>query len=98
MKLTSPEALESLRKTVVETRDPDRPSIVICSGTGCRACGCEALVQAFTKEFLKMKIDRKVDIKTTGCHGFCERGPIAVIRPQGIFYQKMADPHRRDKR
>ncbi|MHC4542969.1 MAG: NADH-ubiquinone oxidoreductase-F iron-sulfur binding region domain-containing protein [Planctomycetota bacterium] len=89
MKLTSPEELECLRKSIVNSRDPDRPEIVICSGTGCHACGCEALVQAFTKDFKKKKISNKVGIKTTGCHGFCERGPITVIRPKGIFYQRV---------
>ena len=28
-------------------------------------------------------------IKTTGCHGFCSRGPLVIIRPQGIFYQRV---------
>ena len=28
-----------------------------------------------------------MDVRTTGCHGFCERGPVVVIHPQGIFYQ-----------
>jgi NADH-quinone oxidoreductase subunit F len=89
MKLTSPEELESLRRSIVSIRDPDRPCITICSGTGCHACGCEAVTQAFTKELKKNKLNGKVDIKTTGCHGFCERGPITVIHPKGIFYQRV---------
>ena len=89
MRLTSPEELESLRNSIVNARDPDRPGITICSGTGCQACGSEALVQAFTEELKTKKIDNKVDIRTTGCHGFCERGPITVIRPTGIFYQRV---------
>jgi NADH-quinone oxidoreductase subunit F len=89
MKLINPEALENLRKSILKVRDPDKLSIVICSGTGCQACGCEALAQAFTKELKRKNIDNKVDIKTTGCHGFCERGPITVIRPKGIFYQRV---------
>ncbi len=28
-------------------------------------------------------------VRTTGCHGFCERGPIVVIQPEGIFYQRV---------
>ena len=81
MKLTSPKELENLRKSIVNSIDPDRLGITICSGTGCLACGCEALVRAFEKELKKKNIAKKVDIKTTGCHGFCERGPITVIRP-----------------
>ena len=89
MKLTNPKELESLRKSILNRRDPDKPYIVICSGTGCHACGCEPLVQAFMQEIKKKKLEDKVDIKTTGCHGFCERGPITVIHPKGIFYQKV---------
>jgi NADH-quinone oxidoreductase subunit F len=89
MKLTSPKELESLRKSIVSVRDPDKPCITICAGTGCHACGCEALVQAFTKELKKNKLTDKIEIKTTGCHGFCERGPITVIHPEGIFYQRV---------
>ena len=88
MKLTSPEELEQLRTSILDAIDPDKLSITICSGTGCLACGCEALVRAFEKELKEKEID-KIDIKTTGCHGFCERGPITVIRPKGIFYQKV---------
>ena len=31
----------------------------------------------------------RVDVLTTGCHGFCERGPVVIIKPQGIFYERM---------
>jgi NADH-quinone oxidoreductase subunit F len=89
MKLRSPKELESLRGSIVKERDNDKLCITICSGTGCLACGCEALIEAFEKELEKRKINTQVDIKTTGCHGFCERGPITVIRPKGIFYQKV---------
>ena len=89
MKLKSPNELEELRKLITGGRDVHRPCITICSGTGCHAYGCEAITQAFIKELKKQKIDIKVDIKTTGCHGFCEKGPIVVIRPHDIFYQRV---------
>ena len=88
-KLKSRDDLEKLRKSIISKRDPNKPCISICSGTGCRASGSEKVTEAFRNELKKRKLEDKVDIRTTGCHGFCERGPIIVIYPSGIFYQKV---------
>jgi NADH-quinone oxidoreductase subunit F len=88
-KLGSPEELETLRKAITSQRDPKRLCITICSGTGCHAYGCEKVTDAFTEEIKKRGLAGKVDIRPTGCHGFCERGPLVVIRPKNIFYQRV---------
>ena len=88
-RVRSPEDLEALRDSIVSRRDPNKPCITVCSGTGCHAYGCESVTEAFIDEVKKQEIEGKVDIKTTGCHGFCERGPITVIHPEGIFYQRV---------
>jgi len=88
-KLKSTAELENLRRTLLDKRDPDQPCITICSGTGCQAYGCEKVADAFKKEIKKKKLSRKVAIRTTGCHGFCERGPLVVIYPKKIFYQRV---------
>ncbi|MFC1522372.1 NADH-quinone oxidoreductase subunit NuoF [Elusimicrobiota bacterium] len=62
--------------------------ISICSGTGCRASGSEELATAFQEELSKRKLDKDVEVRRTGCHGFCERGPILVLQPEGVFYQQ----------
>ncbi|PIU51501.1 NADH-quinone oxidoreductase subunit NuoF, partial [Candidatus Desantisbacteria bacterium CG07_land_8_20_14_0_80_39_15] len=46
-------------------------------------------IESLKQEIEKQKLSEKIKIKSTGCHGFCERGPIVVIRPRGIFYQKV---------
>jgi len=81
--------LEGLRKSIIEEMSPSRPCITICSGTGCHAYNCEKVTQAFIDEIAEQSLDERVEIKTTGCHGFCERGPIVVIHPQDIFYQRV---------
>jgi NADH-quinone oxidoreductase subunit F len=30
-----------------------------------------------------------VNVLATGCPGFCERGPLVVVRPEGIFYERV---------
>jgi NADH:ubiquinone oxidoreductase subunit F (NADH-binding)/(2Fe-2S) ferredoxin/Pyruvate/2-oxoacid:ferredoxin oxidoreductase delta subunit len=45
--------------------------------------------KAFTDEIKKHNLDIQIECKQTGCHGFCERGPVVVIGPKKIFYQKV---------
>jgi NADH-quinone oxidoreductase subunit F len=88
-RLGSVEALEALRKEIVASRDPDKPCITVCGGTGCHSFGSAGVSDAFKAEIKKNKLDAKVDVKVTGCHGFCEKGPLVVIKPRDIFYQKV---------
>ncbi|MBN1862794.1 MAG: (2Fe-2S) ferredoxin domain-containing protein, partial [Dehalococcoidales bacterium] len=81
-KLGSPQELAALRESIVSQRDPERLCITVCSGTGCQAYGCEKVTAAFKQEIERQGLSDRVDILTTGCHGFCERGPLVVIRPK----------------
>ena len=89
-RLNSPDELERVRKLIVESRDPGKLCLTICGGTGCHAFGCEKVVAAFKQEIKQQDLATKVDIRTTGCHGFCERGPLVVINPENIFYQRVS--------
>ncbi len=88
-KLGSPDELEKLRKSIIKQRDPNKPCITICNGMGCHAYGCERVAAAFKQEVKQQGLEAKVDVRTTGCHGFCERGTLVVIKPQNIFYQRV---------
>ncbi len=84
--LKTAKGLEKLRLTLVEQRKSKRLGISVCSGTGCRAHGSMELVEEFRRQ-LDAKGLTDVEVRATGCHGFCERGPLVVIFPQKIFYQ-----------
>jgi len=88
-KLHTPGDLERLRKSLSEARDPSQPCITVCGGTGCRVHGSEEVLEAFRLELERQGLDSKVDLMPTGCHGFCEQGPVVVIWPQGIFYPRV---------
>ena len=88
-KLKSLGELDALRKSITGKRDPKKTVITVCNGTGCQAHGCKTVTAAFQKELKKQKLESKVDIRATGCHGFCERGPLVVIKPKNIFYQRV---------
>jgi NADH-quinone oxidoreductase subunit F len=89
MKLTSIKELKDLRAQILAKCDPDKTTIAVCGGPGCLANNCLEIRDAFIKEISDKGLTDKVDIRTTGCQGYCERGPIALIFPQGIFYQKL---------
>jgi NADH-quinone oxidoreductase subunit F len=88
-RLNSRQDLEALQKELAKRRQQDKPRITICSGTGCHAYGCVKVTETFRAEIANQGLKDKVDIKITGCHGFCEKGPIVVIQPGDIFYQQV---------
>ena len=67
--------------------------ISICSGTGCKAHSSDSLYDILRKEIKKRtgKDSKKIILKKTGCHGYCERGPIVVIYPQDICYLEVKE-------
>ncbi len=87
-KIRSIEQLKALQEATLKKQKAVTRSLTLCAGTGCRAYGCMDVVEAFEKELKARGLSKKVALKTTGCHGFCERGPMVLIGPQGIFYQQ----------
>jgi len=88
-RLASAAELESWRQSILGKRDPSRTCISVCGGTGCRAAGAEAVVDALIDEIERRELQVTVELKETGCPGFCERGPLVVIRPKKAFYQRV---------
>jgi len=74
------------------------PSVLICAGTGCIAGGSMKIYENLKKEcearglpvYVGLKHDneeeKSLHIKMSGCHGFCEMGPLVHIEPMGIMY------------
>jgi len=85
-RLKSAADLEQARQKILSKRDPTKPCVTICSGTGCHALGSDKVYEALVSEISKNGLRRRVDLRRTGCHGFCERGPIIVIFPDEICY------------
>ena len=74
------------------------PSVLICAGTGCIAGGAMKIYENLKAEcearglpvYVGLKHDseaeKSVHVKMSGCHGFCEMGPLVHIEPMGILY------------
>lgn len=81
--------LKAKREAILASRDPSQPWISVCGGTGCLALGAEQVGNAFREEMKKQGLEPKVNMVLTGCPGFCERGPLVVIYPEAVFYQRV---------
>jgi len=88
-KIRTPQQLEEYRKSLLKRRDSKKSFIAVCGGTGCRAYDWDKLIGAFEREIEKQGLKEKVEIRITGCHGLCERGPLVVVHPEEIFYQQV---------
>ena len=84
--MTKQVSLKKLREDLQASRDPSTPSIMVCGGTGCLALASDEVAAAFEKTLQEQGVEAKVELKTTGCPGFCEQGPLVVIHPERIFY------------
>lgn len=73
------------RSCGLETGTPQM-QILICGGTGCKASESHRIYTNLKESVIKNGIEQKVDIITTGCFGFCEKGPILKIIPDNTFY------------
>ena len=81
--------LNSLRKKVTLEKTSNFPCITISSGTCGQARGSLKVIRAFQDELKKHKLEEKIKIKVTGCHGFCEAEPNLIIYPEQIFYRNV---------
>jgi NADH-quinone oxidoreductase subunit F len=78
--------LDEFRKRLQSQRDPQKPCITLCSGSACHATGSGEVAARLEAEIQQQGLGDAVDIRRTGCHGFCEKGPIIVIHPEEICY------------
>ncbi|MBI5590702.1 MAG: 4Fe-4S binding protein [Deltaproteobacteria bacterium] len=90
-KITSLAGLELFRQELQSRHDPNAPLVIVCCGTGCQAAGSVEVVDKFKQVLSGTGWNGKVVplIKPTGCHGFCSRGPLVIIEPQDLFYQRV---------
>lgn len=89
-RLNSVQDLNSLREEIARNRKSIKKRIRICGGPGCSSGGGVHLVTAFEHELSERQASREHMVTLTGCHGFCARGPIVVIEPQNIFYERVS--------
>jgi len=91
MRVEKTSQLAKLQKTFLEKMNKHDRTVLICCGPGCLANGAQKISDEFHKVLKKKKIKGfSIEaLKETGCHGFCEQGPLVIIEPDGIFYTRV---------
>jgi NADH-quinone oxidoreductase subunit F len=88
-RLASIRDLHRLREEIVAERSQVDYTVIGCSGTGCQASGSLSVWESLEEELKRQGLAAKVSLRKTGCHGFCEQGPLLIIEPGNIFYCKV---------
>jgi len=84
--INSPQELEARRQEIRHGRKHFRATLITCGGTGCQASRSREVIDAFRDELAGQGMEKIVHLRPTGCHGFCEQGPVVVVEPGNTFY------------
>jgi len=91
-RLDNAEDFEQLRQRAIAERGGNTHCVRVCLGTGCVAKGAAKVFEQFCREAKQTGEETLVvGVKCTGCHGFCEGGPLVVVDPGDIFYQEVKE-------
>lgn len=66
-----------------------RANLMLCAGTGCVASGTMKVKAALREELKKRGLEEEIKLVLTGCNGYCAEGPVVVVHPDEVFYQKV---------
>ena len=100
-KLTSLAAFKALQDKCIKARENEKRKVLVCCGTGCAAGGnlkvYEELKNQMASHDVKCEValnltdcgGEATGLKMSGCHGFCEMGPLVRIEPEGWLYTKV---------
>lgn len=73
-----------------------RTHVLVCAGAGCVSSNCKEVEAALQDELAKVGLSEEVKVIETGCIGTCDLGPVMVIYPEGVFYQKLTPDDARE--
>lgn len=99
-KLTSRQELQMLREIYARSLAAEQKKILVCAGTGCISSGSleifDRLKTLIEENGIRCEIElqeepheHSIGLKKSGCHGFCEMGPLLRIEPEGYLYTKV---------
>jgi NADH:ubiquinone oxidoreductase subunit F (NADH-binding)/(2Fe-2S) ferredoxin len=83
------ENLDQLAAAGRDRRAGFKHLLMVCAGTGCVSADSINIRDALTAEIEKRGLAKDLAVVQTGCNGFCAHGPICVVEPDGVFYERL---------
>ncbi len=88
-KLKTSKDLTKVKNNYQEKLKKYRYHVLVCSGAGCLSSDCHKVRDALLKAIGEQDLSEKVIVSETGCIGTCAIGPVMVVMPEGVFYNKL---------
>lgn len=88
-KFSKPESIYNYRKKLLKDKRMANSVVIISAGTCGQASGANELIRASKKYIIEKGLVDRINLRITGCHGFCEMEPSILVKPGGIFYPKL---------
>ena len=81
--------LDTLAREAQAKHSGWKSMLMVCAGTGCVSAKSLPLRDAFRQELQRRGLQDEIKVVATGCNGFCAHGPICVVQPEGVFYERL---------
>jgi NADH-quinone oxidoreductase subunit F len=97
--------LRETRDALKKALAAEGKKILVCAGTGCVSSGSleiyDRLISLMKEQDIPCAVELQdeidgvhnaehpVGVKRSGCHGFCEMGPLILVEPEGRLYTKV---------
>lgn len=90
-KLKSLKEFKNFRQRILieKQNQYEKPTLVVCAGTGGQASGANDVLRVIKKYILKRSLQERIDLRITGCQGFCEMDPFILVQPGSQLYPKL---------
>jgi len=91
-KLSSIEKFVDFRHRIISEKaiQYHKPTLVVCAGTGGQASGSNDVIRVIKRYILDRSLQEQIELRITGCQGFCEMDPFIVVEPGGQLYPKLS--------
>jgi len=90
-KIDSTEELRTFRERLIAEQVGQKHIVTVCAGTGCVAKGSIKVFEKFSALLENEKAGVRVEFKISGCHGFCENGPLVIVKPADVLYMRVKE-------
>ena len=90
-KIKSADKLRAYRERLVAEKNKQQHIVTVCAGTGCVAKGSLKVFERFSELLKDDSLNAGVEFKISGCHGFCENGPLVVVKPADVLYMRVKE-------